>query len=108
MRNPFFDMAHGIVAEIAGQSAAEARHAGAQRHLEARLEFGDEIERVALRGFDDLPIAYHFRALADAAHQRRSRQADEGIAAEALSADDRFEQKGIPAGVLGMRLYQVQ
>ena len=85
--------AHRLVAEIASQAAAEARHARAQRHLEATLVGLDEVERVALVGFDHAAVADHFAVVAGGAQQGARGQADEGIAAETLAAHHRLEKK---------------
>ncbi|KOF54095.1 hypothetical protein AD428_09230 [Achromobacter sp. DMS1] len=53
------DVAHGVVAEVARQAAAEARHARTQRHPEAGLVLLDEGQRVALVGFGDLAVDQH-------------------------------------------------
>ncbi len=101
-------MAHGVVAEVAGQAAAEARQAGAQRHLEAGLVLLDEVERIAVEGFDHFAVLDDFGALAAGAHQGVGRQADEGEAAEALAAHDRLQQEGVLAGVLGLGQLEVE
>ena len=51
------DVAHRVVAEVAGEAAAEARQPGPQRDLEALLVGGDEVERVAVVGLDDRAVA---------------------------------------------------
>ena len=51
------DVAHRVVAEVAGEAAAEARQPGPQRDAEALLVGGDEIERVAVVGLDDAAVA---------------------------------------------------
>jgi hypothetical protein len=59
-------------------------------------------------GFDDgLPFLDR-RSVAAACAAGSRRQADEGIAAEALAADHRFEQEGVLAGVLALGQLQVQ
>ena len=102
------DLAHGVITEIACQAAAEARHAWAERHLVARLEFSDEIERIVGYAFDDFAMANHFNPLAIRAQQRRGRQADEGVAPEALAAHHGFQQEGVLALVLGLGELQVE
>ena len=42
------DVAHGVVAEVAGEPAAEARQPGARRDAVAAHELADERERVAV------------------------------------------------------------
>ena len=101
------DVAHRVVAEIARQAAAETRHAGAQRDLEARLVLLDECQRVAVMGFADLAVVQHLGARAAGADHRARRQADERIAAEALAAHHRFHQAGHAAG-LGAGMGQLQ
>ena len=97
LREPGLDVAHRVVAEVAGQAAAEARQPGPQRHLEALLVAGDEVERVAVVGLDDLAVGDHLGAKAVRAQQRARRQADEGVAPEALAADHRLEQEAVLA-----------
>jgi hypothetical protein len=46
--------------------------------------------------------------VAAGAQQRLGRQADEGVAAEALAADHRFQQEGVLAGVLALGQLQVE
>ena len=101
------DVAHRVVAEIARQAAAETRHAGAQRDVEARLVLLDECQRVAVMGFADLAVVQHLGARAAGADHRARRQADERIAAEALAAHHRFHQAGHAAG-LGAGMGQLQ
>ena len=113
------DVAHRVVAEVAGQSAAKARQAGAQRHLEALLVVGDEVQRrLAGAGFgmahglDDHAVAHDFghglRAEATRPHQRARGQADEAVAAKTLATHHRFEQEAVPAAVFRMRQLEVQ
>jgi len=92
-----FDVAHRVVAEVAGQAAAEARQARPQRHLEALLVGGDEVERVALMCLDDLAVGHDLAVKAGRPQQRVGRQADERIASEALAAHHRFEQEAVLA-----------
>ena len=108
IRQPRLDVAHRVVAEIAGQAAAEARHAGTDGDLVARLESGDEFKRITFGALHHFIVFQHFDAVAEAAQQGRGRQADEGIAAEALAADHRFQQEGILAGALGLGQLQIQ
>ena len=56
------DVAHGVVAEVAGQAAAEARQAGPQRHLEALLVGGDEVQRIAVVRLDHLAVGHDLGA----------------------------------------------
>ncbi|CFN75143.1 Uncharacterised protein [Bordetella pertussis] len=87
-----FDVAHGVVAEVPGQAAAKARHAGAQRHLEAGLVRLDERQRVAFVGFGDVAVLQHFGGRAAGADDGARRQADERVAAKALAAHHRLHQ----------------
>ncbi len=103
-----FDVAHGVVAEIAGQTAAEARQARAQRDLVALLEGGDEVQRVAFVRLDHAAIGDDLGAVANRAQQRARMQTDEGIAPEALAAHHRFQQEGVRAAVVRLRQLQVQ
>ncbi len=102
------DVAHRVVAEVAGQAAAEARQAGTQRHLEARLILLDEVERIALVRFDYFAVLDDLGEIAGGAQQRVGRQADEGIAAEALAAHHRLQQEGVLAGVLRLGQLEVE
>ena len=49
------DVADGVVAEIAGEPAAEARQPGARRGAVAAHELADERQRIALVALDDRP-----------------------------------------------------
>ncbi len=102
------DVAHGVVAEIAGQAAAEPRQARAQRDLVALLEGGDEFQRIAVMRFDHLAVGDDLGAVAGGAQQRARMQADEGIAPEALAAHHGFQQEGVRAAVVRLRQLQVQ
>lgn len=101
------DISHRVIAEVAGQAAAKARQAGAQGHLEALLEVGDEVERVAFVGFHHAAIRDHFGAHARGAQQRTGMQADERVASEALAAHHGFEQEGVDPARLRLRQLQV-
>ena len=74
----FLDMAHRVVAEVAGQAAAKTRHAGAQRDLETRLVLFDEVERIAFVFLDHRAIFHDLGAVAKRAQHRGGGQADEG------------------------------
>ena len=89
------DVAHGVVAEVAGEAAAEARQARLRRGAEAAEECAQELERIAVVALDDAAgiLDLDVRALDADPHFRR--QADERVAAEALAADDRFEQERV-------------
>ena len=59
-RQTFFDVTNRVVAEIADQPAGEARQPGHRRSLEARLEFGDERQRVGQAVFfHHLAVGFH-------------------------------------------------
>jgi hypothetical protein len=106
------DVAHRVVAEVASQSAAEARQARPQRHLEALLVTRDEIQRVVAVVSVTTPSVTTsvLACVAEAARaqQRARRQSDEAVAAEALAAHDGLEQEAVGAAPLGMRQLQVQ
>jgi hypothetical protein len=57
---------------------------------------------------DDRAVLDDLGAVAKGAQHCGGRQADEGVAAETLAADDRFQQEGVLAGVLGLGQFQVQ
>ena len=99
---PGLDVAHGVVAEVACEPAAEARQARAQGDLEAALVGLDEVERVALVRLDDAAVGHDLGRPPGGLHAGARGQADEGVAAEALAADDRFQQEALrlPAGEL--------
>ena len=92
---PRLDVADGVVAEIAGEAAAEARQPRLRRRAEAAEERAQERERIAVVALDDAAaiLDFHMRSRDADAHLRR--QADERVAAEALAADDRFEQERV-------------
>ena len=110
VRELLLDVAHRVVAEVAGEAAAEARQPGPQRDLEALLECCDEFERIAFVRLDDLAVASRPRCDTPLrAQQRARRQADERIAAEALAADHRFEQEAeLRAVALALRELEVE
>ena len=95
------DVTHGVVAEVPGEPAAEARQTRYRRRAIASLELGDEIERIAAMALGDRGAVANFDALPARADARRRRQAYERVAAEALAADYRFQEKGVrPVGEL--------
>ena len=55
----FLNMAHGVVAEVAGQPAAKTRQAWAQRHLETLLVSLNEVQRVQGRSLQHLAVSHH-------------------------------------------------
>ena len=101
----FLDVAHGVVAKVAGQAAAKARHAGLQRHLETLLVLGDEVQRVGAGGFHHHAIGDDFGAGIGAktagAQQGAGGQANKAVAAKALAAHHRFQQKAVGGGLGG-------
>ena len=99
------DVAHRLVAEIAGQAAAEARQPRAKRGLEARLISRDEVQRVAFVGLDHLAVGDDLAAQTRGTQQRARRQPDEGIAPEALTPHHRFQQEAVASAA---RELQVQ
>ena len=91
------DEAHGLVAEVAGQAATEPRQPRAQGRLEAGLDLGDEVQRVALVRLHHPTVGDDLAALPRGTQQRAGRQPDEGIAPEALAAHHRLQQKAVAA-----------
>src|SRR5262249_45086751 len=90
-----FDIAHGVVTEEADQSAAKARQTRTQRCLEAGLASADEFQRILVLACLKQLVVAIFGTVAPADFEARvSRQSDERIAAEALTALHRFEQVG--------------
>ena len=89
------DVAHRVVAEGAGEPAAESRQPRTRRHAVAAQERADEVERVAVVPLDDgaAVVDLDRRAARADAHPRR--QADERVAAEALAAHDGLEQERV-------------
>ena len=108
----FLDVAHRVVTKVTGQATAKARQAGAQRHLEAFLVVRDEVQRVDRGGFHHHTVGHHLGAGVHAkthgTHQRAGRQTNEAVAAKALTAHHRFQQKAVFASVFGVRQLEVQ
>ncbi len=79
LRELRLDVAHRVVAEVAGQAAAKARQPGPQRDLEALLVGGDEVERIAVVRSRRPRRRSRPRCRTEAARaqQRARRQADE-------------------------------
>ena len=106
------DVADRVVAEVTGQAAAKTRQPRPQRHLEALLVGGDEVQWIAARAFDHRGVLHHFgqcvRPEAAGAQQRARRQADEAVAAEAFAADHRLQQEAVLACVPGVGQLEVQ
>ena len=105
-------MAHGVVAEVAGQPAAKTRQARAQRHLETLLVSLNEVQRVQARGLDHLAVGHHFGdsigAKAAGPQQCARWQTNEAVASKALTAHHRFEQKAVLAAVFGKGQFEVE
>ncbi len=91
------DVAHRVVAEIAGESAAEPRQAGPRRGAIAAQELADERERIALVALDDGSAVVDLDRGAARADPDLRGQADERVATEALAADHRLEQERVAA-----------
>ncbi len=89
------DVPHGVVAEIAGEPAAESRQPGLRRRPEAAQELAEERERVAFMALDDAACILDFGERPAHAQPHLGGQADERVAAEALAAHDRFEQERV-------------
>ncbi len=83
---PFLDIAHGVVAEVAHEATGKARQTGHWRGVEARHETVDEAQRVAFVAFDHLVAVFHLHALPLHAQTGGGGQANEGVTAEALAA----------------------
>ena len=60
MNEFFLYMAHRVVAEITGQTAAKTRHARSQSHFETLLIGLNEIQWIASGGFNHLAIGDDF------------------------------------------------
>ena len=108
----FLDVAHRVIAKVAGQPAAKARQTRPQRHLEALLVVADEVERVHLRCFNHPAIGdhlgQHVRPKARGAHQRAGGQTDKAVAAKALATDHRFQQEAELAAVFGKGQFEIE
>ena len=80
------DEVHHVVAEIAGKATTEARQPGQQVDAVAPLVLLHESQRIALNSLDHLTVTHHLDVGALGADGGAGRQADEGVAAEALAA----------------------
>src|SRR5947207_14690313 len=89
------DMANCVTGEITGPAAAEARQARQRRCAKALHVIAQEQERIAVETLHDSTAVLHVNVTAAHADANLRRQADEGIAAEPLSADHRFQQKRV-------------
>ena len=101
------DEVHHVVAKIAGQTTTEARQPGQQVDAVAALVLLHEGQRIALDGLDHLAITHHLDMGALGADGGPGRQADEGIASEALAPHHGFEQEGIST-VGGIRQLEIE
>ena len=89
-----FEMVNALVAEIAHQSAGEARQLGDFGRFETGVELFDNVQRVAFVRFGQLVVAVDFGGAAGHFEISVARQADERIAPEAFAAHHGFEQVG--------------
>ncbi len=90
------DVAHTVVAEIAHQSAIEARQPFDRRNPVALLEGLDEGQRVLdLQAFRLDPIDGHPHLIAVNAQHGAARQSDDRVSPPLLTALDGFEQIGV-------------
>src|SRR5450755_1852118 len=89
------DVPHGVVAEIAGETAAEARQTRLRRGAVSLQEIADERQRIAVVVLDDATVVLDFDLASARTQTQLRRQADERITAEALAADHRFQQERI-------------
>ena len=108
----FLDVAHRVVAKVTGQSATKARHARAQGHFESLLIAGNEVQRVAVVGFHHHAVGHdlgvRFVAKTIGTQQGACWQPNEAVAAKALAAHHRLQQKTVLAAVLGEGEFEVQ
>ena len=112
VRQLLLDMAHRVITEITGQTAAKTRQTGTQGYLEALLVGGDKVQRIAAGALHHHAVAHHLGfgvgAETTGAQQRARRQADKAVAAKALTADHGLQQKAVLAAILGEGQLQVQ
>ena len=108
----FLDVAHRVVAKVTSQAAAKARQTRPQRHLEALLVSADDVQRVAADTLHHRAVGQHLGhglgAEAAGTQQGACRQADEAVAAKALAAHHRFQQKAVLATIARMGQLEVQ
>ena len=106
------DVAHGVIAEVAGQTTAKARHTGRDRDLEALLIGSNKVQRVATDGLDHGSIrhdfGFGFSAKARGSYKAAGGQADKAVAAKALTTDDGFQQEAVLAIAIGMGELEVE
>ncbi len=95
-----FHIAHAVIAEIAHQTAIEARQLVQVGYPVALLKRFHERQRVvAGEGFHDLAVGGHRDVMAADPNHRAARQADDGVAAPFLAAVGGLQQIGV--GALG-------
>ena len=93
---PRLDVAHRVVAEATDQPAGKARQAVARRHLDARHELADKVERVDVVALLDHALAHPQQGRTVVGLDARvGGEPDDRIAAKALAALHRFEQVGV-------------
>ena len=102
-REFLLDHSHRVVTEVAGQSAGKARQPGAHRHLELIGVALHGRERITVDCLRHYATFDNFGRRAIATNKRSNRRAcgqpNKRIAAEALAADDRFQQERV--GLVG-------
>ena len=108
VRELLLDVAHRVITEVAGETAAETRQARTRRDFEALLILLDERERIAFIRLDDVAVRDDLRLAVLHAHGRAGRQPDERVAPEALAAHDGFQQERVRAVALGLRELEVE
>ena len=90
---PWFDVAHGVVAEVADEAAGESRQVRDRRCVEAGVNGADPIERIRLLALREQRVATVFAAYPPPDLEAHlGRQPDERVAPETLAALHRFEQ----------------
>ncbi len=95
---PLFDVAHGVVAEIADQAAVEAGQLRQVRGVEALLEVFDERQGILGLGlFHHLAVAVQFDPLPEHLEYLPAGQADDRVAPPFLPPLNRFEQVRVGA-----------
>ena len=92
---PRLDVPHGVVAEVAGESAAKPRQPGPRRGAEAAHVLADERQRIALVALDHGSAFVDLDRRAARTDADLRRQSDERIAPEPLAPDHGFEEEGV-------------
>ena len=98
MRKAGFDVPDGVVAEVPGESAAEARQSRQRRRAKTLAESLDETQRIAHVGLDDAVVVLHLGATTAHTQPDFGRQSDERVSSEAFAADHRLQQERIARG----------